>query len=65
MGTAPEPKKDGHWVGYYVEVVFPGDAEDPPLFKNEYIMTTPGWVHPDTLPFEDCHLETCTNGPLV
>jgi len=63
VGTAPEPKKDGHWVGYFIEVIFPGDTETPyhPLFENEYIMTTPGWVHPDTLPFDDCFMETCTN----
>ena len=66
VGTAPEPKKEGHWVGYFVEVVFEGDTEAPThgphiLFKNEYVMTTPGWVHPDTYPFDDCYLDTCTN----
>lgn len=63
VGTAPEPKKEGHWVGYFVEVVFEGDTEAPdhPIFKNEYVMTTPGWVHPDTYPFDDCYLDSCTN----
>lgn len=63
VGVAPEPKRDGHWVGYYVEVIFPGDTEakDHPVFKNEYIMSTPGWVYPDTLPFDDCYADTCTN----
>ena len=62
VGTAPEPKKDGHWVGYFIEVVFDGDTDRNGLiFKNEYVMTSPGWVHPDTYPFEDCYLDTCTN----
>ena len=63
IGTAPEPKKEGHWVGYYIELIFPGDAEASyhPIFKNEYIMSTPGWVYPDTYPFEDCWLDTCSN----
>ena len=64
VGTAPEPEKEGHWVGYYIEVIFPGDTNAPLphiVFKNEYVMTTPGWVYPDTYPFEDCHLDTCTN----
>ena len=63
VGTAPEPKNEGHWVGYFIEVIFHGDttAPDHPIFKNEYVMTTPGWVHPDTYPFEDCKGETCTN----
>ena len=64
VAKAPEPKKDGHWVGYYVEVIFDGDTEaagHSVLFKNEYIMSTPGFIIPDTLPFPDCHAETCTN----
>jgi len=63
VGTAPEPKNEGHWVGYYIEVIFHGDTEghNGPIFKNEYVMTTPGWVYPDTYPFDDCKLETCTN----
>ena len=67
VGTAPEPKKDSHWVGYFIEAIFEGDTEAPPnpitsaLIKNEYVMTTPGWVYPDTYPFDDCYLDTCTN----
>ena len=67
VGTAPDPKVDGHWVGYYVEVIFPGDTDAPfhPLYKNEFILSTPGWVLPDTLPFKDCDsssiLNKCSN----
>ena len=64
VGVAPEPEKEGHWVGYYIEMIFEGDTEAPHphlVFKNEYVMTTPGWVHPDTYPFEDCFLDSCTN----
>merc|ERR1711871_819786 len=52
--TPPEPK-EGHWTGYYVEVYFPSDTEVRP----EYQFTTPGWAWPNTLPFKDCHAETC------
>ena len=52
----PKPKKDGHWVGYYVEVYFHGDTKYSSwLFKNEFQFTTPGFVWPNTLPFEPCN----------
>lgn len=58
VGTAPEPEVEGHWVGYFIEVVFPSDSDGP---ESEYKMTTPGWIYPDTYPFDDCHNETCSN----
>lgn len=54
--TPPEPKK-GHWTGYYIEVFFDSHV-------GEYQLTTPGFVWPNTLPFEDCHGATCI-GRLV
>ena len=44
----PEPK-DGHWVAYYVEVVFPGDEDDDmpwDITQNEYKFSTPGYTWP-------------------
>jgi len=55
----PEPK-EGHWNGYYIELIFPGDTESVrTIFKNGYFFSTPGYTWPNTLPFEDCHGETC------
>lgn len=66
VGTAPAAKKDGHWVGYYIELTYEDDTHSGFhwLFKPEYYLTTPGFVTPDTLPFDDCHLDTCV-GHLV
>ena len=51
---APTPK-DGHWTGYYIELIFPGDTEPTTrVLKSEYIYSTPGFTFPDTLPFADC-----------
>jgi hypothetical protein len=56
---APTPK-DGHWTGYYIEVIFPGDTQAiAKVLKNEFILSTPGFVFPDTLPFADCTGEGC------
>jgi len=56
---APIPE-DGHWMGYYIEVTFPGDTRGPiSVFENDYILSTPGYTWPNTLPFEDCYAETC------
>jgi hypothetical protein len=59
--TPPIPK-DGHWSGYYISLIFPGDTE-PERFtlRNEYKVSTPGFTWPNTLPFEDCFEETCLN----
>jgi PhoPQ-activated pathogenicity-related protein len=53
----PEPSKNGRWVGYYIEAYFPtGDG----FLLTPYQFTTPAFVWPDTLPFDDCHGSTCT-----
>ena len=58
--TDPPKPKDGHWMGYYIEVVFPGDtSQGLKVFKNEFVHTTPGYTWPNTLPFDDCHGESC------
>ena len=55
----PEPK-DGHWTGYYIDLKFPGDTPDyAKVFKNEFHRSTPGYVWPNTLPYDDCYLGTC------
>ena len=52
---APEPKNAGHWAGYYIEVTFKSDTGHlAPLIE-----TTPGYVWPNTLPFDDCTREGC------
>jgi len=48
------------WTGAYVEVYFPSDTG----LKTLYQYTTPGMVWPQTLPFEDCHAETCIGNLL-
>ena len=50
----PEPKKEGHWVGYYVSVSFQGDTEHLSILKNKFTFSTPGYTWPNTLPFPDC-----------
>lgn len=56
----PPTPDDGYWMGYYLEVTFPGDTKGPiSVFKNDYIVSTPGYTWPNTLPFEDCFAETC------
>jgi len=59
--TMPPEPEDGHWNGYYIELIFAGDTEGPKidLFKNAYFFSTPGFTWPNTLPFEDCHGESC------
>lgn len=60
----PEPAP-GFWMGYYLEVEFPGDTPGGNrVFKNHYLFTTPGWTWPNTLPYPDCHGAECT-GKLV
>ena len=56
---APIPE-DNHWMGYFIEMTFPGDTEHKSgLIKNEFRVTTPGFVWPNTLPFEDCVGDEC------
>lgn len=56
--SAPTPS-EGHWTGYYIELIFPGDTPSTTHFvKNEFIYSTPGFTYPDTLPFDDYHGES-------
>ena len=66
----PEPK-NGHWTGYYIEVYFPQEkasvttsSESDSAFASEFQFTTPGFAWPNTLPYADCHADTC-KGRLV
>lgn len=53
--TPPEPKTQGHWVGYYVQIFWLGDTKEPSwLLNGEYNNSTPGYTWPNTLPFPDC-----------
>ena len=73
--TPPEPK-NGHWTGYYIEVYFPQQKrsataaaaananQDGASFASEFQFTTPGFAWPNTLPFADCHGDSCV-GRLV
>ena len=56
----PEPW-EGHWMGYYIQLEFYGDAPEAgdSQFPNHFTFTTPGYVWPDTFPFEDCVGEGC------
>ena len=56
----PQPR-EGFWMGYYIELYFPSDTDSE---KNLFRTTTPGFVWPDTFPFEDCHGAECI-GQLV
>jgi len=51
------------WMGFYGQIKFRG--EHPPtgqgILDNKYLITTPGFVTPDYMPFPPCHGETCTN----
>jgi hypothetical protein len=62
------------WVGYFIELTFDADnyANEPFSFprsfsgmilKDKYYLTTPAYVWPDELPFEDCDSTkgTCLN----
>jgi len=57
--VAPAPKKEGHWVAYYIEMKFKTTHAE-----TQYHITTPGYVWPPTLPFPDCKGTACI-GPLV
>jgi PhoPQ-activated pathogenicity-related protein len=54
VAKAPEPAP-GFWMGYYVEIFSKSDVG----FTDDYQFTTPGYTWPNTLPFPDCHEETC------
>lgn len=57
--TPPKPK-DGHWVGYFVELKFLSGTKA----ISKFHFSTPGYTFPDTLPFPDCHGAQCA-GTLV
>ena len=46
----PKPSKAGHYVGYYIELIYPKDE------AGTLQISTPGYVWPNTLPFPDCEL---------
>lgn len=51
----PKPRNANHWVGYYIEVYFKPDTEMTSFFlHNHFAYTTPGYVWPNTFPFDDC-----------
>mmetsp|Transcript_537 Transcript_537/g.579 ORF Transcript_537/g.579 Transcript_537/m.579 type:complete len:212 (-) Transcript_537:46-681(-) len=64
-GSIPQPQKH-FWMGYYGQIKFKGDM--PPsgqgILGNKYLVTTPGWVTPDVLPYPPCEGESCTNTPV-
>lgn len=53
--TFTPPPNTPKWMGYYIEVFFPSDIG----LKDHLQTSTPGFVWPDTLPFEDCTGEAC------
>lgn len=61
----PPKPRDGYWMGYYIEVEFPGDVPGGDLlFKNHFLLSSPGWTWPNTLPYSDCTGSEC-KGILV
>lgn len=64
VAKAPKVKKEGHWMGFFVTMIFESDTTehtfDPLFAANEYKVTTPGYVTPNTLPFPDCKNASCT-----
>lgn len=63
----PQPQ-DGYWMGYYITVEFPADTDpgenEADVLKNTFMLSTPGWTRPNTLPFEDCHGSSCVGRPV-
>ena len=49
-GDAAKAVKAGHYVGYYIELIYPKDE------AGTLQISTPGYVWPNTLPFPDCEL---------
>ena len=58
--TPPTPSRKGHFVGYYIEMLF--DSSHAP--RAQFMLSTPGYVWPDTLPFPDCDLASCPTNLL-
>lgn len=64
----PPPARKDHWQGLFAELIFPNHVPSGHwlidlVFRgwDELHMSTPGWVTPDTFPFEGCYMETCLN----
>ena len=63
----PPPVDKDHWQGLFAQVVMPADQPsgnwlvDLLFCPKEFSLTSPGWVTPNTFPFEDCFMDTCTN----
>jgi len=49
LATPPSPRA-GHYMGYYVELFYPSTL----LKRDDYQVSTPGYVWPDTFPFPEC-----------
>merc|ERR1712137_929223 len=58
IGKIPKPRRG--WKGAYVELYFKSDTG----LRQNYQLTTPGMVWPQTLPFDECVAEECI-GNLV
>jgi len=56
----PWDPEEGHWTAYYIEMKFASGT----TAKTQFHVSTPGYVWPATLPFKDCHGDSCI-GPLV
>ena len=51
----PAPMREGHWIGYYIEVYFEADTDlESFLLHNHFAFTSPGYVWPNTFPYPDC-----------
>ena len=47
--ATPKEPLSGHWRGYFIELYYPSD-----MARADLMVSTPGYVWPDTLPFEEC-----------
>lgn len=51
----PWDPEEGHWTAYYIEMKFASGT----TAKTQFHVSTPGYVWPATLPFKDCHGDSC------
>lgn len=49
------PPQEKDWMAYYIEMKFPSDTG----MKEHFQFSTPGFVWPNTLPFQDCSGAGC------
>eukprot|EP01064_Diplonema_japonicum_P014994 TRINITY_DN22762_c0_g1_i1.p1 TRINITY_DN22762_c0_g1~~TRINITY_DN22762_c0_g1_i1.p1 ORF type:complete len:262 (+),score=58.39 TRINITY_DN22762_c0_g1_i1:66-851(+) len=52
---ASVPEREEGWTGFYIELVFASGTG----LDVDYLLTSPGMVWPNTLPFPDCHGSAC------